>query len=180
VRYHTVHRTWLRTLPAATADNAAIGAWVRVSAYAADLELGIPDGRVSRRRPLGRALIGGCRAWGSREWLAICSVDRESVDAMALAGLAAWDGNDLLLEGYDLWGEKSYGKMRHDPETPGEAPGENPGQAPGEGRSEQSQYRGRRSKKIIASAISTGAAPHSGNDDSSGHVAPFVAVKGKR
>ena len=42
MRYAAVHRSWLIADPAALdADDRALGAWVRLSVHAADLELGL-------------------------------------------------------------------------------------------------------------------------------------------
>ena len=47
MRYAAVHRSWLIADPAALdADDRALGAWVRLSVHAADLELGVGDGEI--------------------------------------------------------------------------------------------------------------------------------------
>jgi hypothetical protein len=142
VRYHAVHRAWLHTPPAAGVSDVVIGTWVRVSAYAADVEAGVPDARVTRHRPLGRARVVGCRRWSRRAWSSSCDTTPKAVDAVVAAGLAAWDGDDLLLDGYDVWGEVRTRKIRHSEDDAGgdagrksgENAGRESGAHPGEGR----------------------------------------------
>jgi hypothetical protein len=131
VRYHAVHRAWLRTPPAAGASDAVIGTWVRVSAYAADVEAGEADERVTRHRPLGRARVVGCRRWTRRAWLSACDTTRTAVDAVVRAGLASWNDDDLILDGYDLWGEERTRRIRHSADDAGGTPGRSPGGTPG-------------------------------------------------
>jgi hypothetical protein len=145
VRYHAVHRAWLRTPPAAGASDAVIGAWVRVSAYAADVEAGKADERVTRHRPLGQARVVGCRRWTRRAWLSACDTTKTAVDAFVRAGLASWNGDDLILDGYDLWGEVRTKRIRHSTddaeqkagEDAGRNSGEDAGENPAEGRGEE-------------------------------------------
>jgi hypothetical protein len=137
VRYHAVHRAWLRTPPAAGASDAVIGTWVRVSAYAADVEAGVHDERVTRHRPLGRARVVGCRLWSRRAWLSSCDTTRTAVDAVVRAGLAAWNGDDLLLDGYDVWGEVRTRKIRHSADDAGEDAGRESGEDAGRESGEQ-------------------------------------------
>jgi hypothetical protein len=132
VRYHAVHRIWLRTPPAAGASDAVIGTWVRVCAYAADIEAGVPSERVTRQRPLGQACVVGCRRWSERAWLSICDTTRRAVDSMVRAGLAEWAGDDLVLGGYDLWGERAYSRIRHR-DDPGRDSGREAGEGEGRG-----------------------------------------------
>jgi hypothetical protein len=142
VRYHAVHRAWLHTPPAAGVSDVVIGSWVRVSAYAADVEAGVLDEHVTRHRPLGRARVVGCRLWSRRAWSSSCDTTRKAVDAVVAAGLAEWDGDDLLLDGYDVWGEVRTRKIRHSEDdaggNAGRKSGENArrksGEHPGEGR----------------------------------------------
>ena len=124
MKFHAVRREWLRTPPAAGASDVVIGTWVRVSAYAADVEVGVPDARVTRHRPLGRARVVGCRRWSRRAWSSSCDTTRKAVDAVVAAGLAAWDGDDLLLDGYDVWGEVRTRKIRHSADDAGRESGE--------------------------------------------------------
>ena len=136
MRYHAVHRAWLHTPPAAGVSDVVIGTWVRVCAYAADVEAGVPDEHVTRHRPLGRARIVGCRLWSRRAWSSSCDTTRTAVDSVVRAALASWDGNDLLLDGYDVWGEVRTRKIRHSADDAGEnagrKSGENAGRKSGE------------------------------------------------
>ena len=145
MRYHAVHRTWLRKPPAAGASDAVIGTWVRVSAYAADIEAGEADEGVTRHRPLGRSRVAGCRRWTWRAWLSTCDTTRKAVDAVVSTGLAEWDGDDLILDGYDLWGEERTRRIRHSANDAGEDAGResgrnaggDTGEHPAEGRGEE-------------------------------------------
>ena len=145
MRYHAVHRAWLRTPPAAGASDAVIGTWVRVSAYAADVEAGEADERVTRHRPLGRARVVGCRRWTRRAWLSACDTTKTAVDAVVRAGLASWNDDDLILDGYDLWGEERTRRIRHSADDAGGDAGQesgrnsggNAGEHPAEGRGEE-------------------------------------------
>jgi hypothetical protein len=145
VRYHAVHRAWLRSPPAAGVSDAVIGTWVRVSVYAADSEAGEADERVTRHRPLGRARVVGCRRWPRRAWLSACDTTKTAVDAVVRVGLASWNDDDLILDGYDLWGEERTRRIRHsDEDAGGDAgresgrnSGEDAGEHPAEGRGEE-------------------------------------------
>src|SRR5450631_1591064 len=145
MKYHAVHRVWLRTPPAAGVSDAVIGSWARVSAYAADIEAGETDEWVTRHRPLGRARVVGCLRWTSRTWLSTCDTTRKAVDVVVSAGLAAWDGDDLILNGYDLWGEVRTRRIRHSADDAGEDDGQesgrnaggDTGEHPAEGRGEE-------------------------------------------
>jgi hypothetical protein len=142
VKFHAVHRAWLRTPPAAGVPDVVIGTWVRVCTYAADVEAGVSDQRVKRHRPLGRARVVGCGRWSRRAWSSSCDTTRKAVDAVVAAGLAAWDGDDLLLDGYDVWGEERTRRIRHSEDDAGgnagrksgENAGRKSGEHPGEGR----------------------------------------------
>ena len=112
MRYLSVHVQWLHRPPAAGASSVALGAWARVASYAAEMELGVLGERATQHKPLGRARLIGCRAWGNTEWQGLCRVDRKSVELLVQEKLATWDGNDLLIEGYDLWGEREYARKR--------------------------------------------------------------------
>ena len=167
MRYHAVHRAWLRTPPAAGVSDAVIGTWVRVSAFAADIEAGMPDERVSRHRPLGRARVAGCRRWTPRAWLSTCDTTRKAVDAVVLTGLAAWDNDDLILDGYDLWGEERTRRIRHSADDVGEAAerdsgrntGGDTGEHPAEGRGEEGRGDVRRGNVPEGSVAAGGALP---------------------
>jgi len=108
-----------------------IGTWVRVCSYAADVESGEPDERVTRQRPLGSARVIGCRLWTKRVWMSTCGTTLSDVEIMVREGLAEWDGNDLILDGYDVWGERSYSRIRHTKESPGQDTGRDAGEGRG-------------------------------------------------
>jgi hypothetical protein len=138
MRYHGVHRAWLRTPPAAGAADAVIGAWVRLTAFAAEAELGEPSTRVTRHRPLSVARLTRARIWSRRAWAAACDTTRPAVDAVVRAGLARWDGDDLLVDGYDGWGQQRTRLIRHDGEDVGGKSGGGAGQESGEDAGERS------------------------------------------
>lgn len=80
------------------ATNAVRGAWTALAGHCADEELG------------GR--IRGCRTW-ARSWTTKCDgITADDVSTVVVAGLARWDGDDLVVEGYDLIGEQSYQATR--------------------------------------------------------------------
>jgi hypothetical protein len=112
VRYTAIYRSWLRSPPAAGAPDAVIGCYARVSSYAADVEAGEGDERVTRHRPIGRARLAGCRRWTQRAWLSSCDTTRAAVDRIVAAGLAHWDGDDLVIDGYDVWGQIRTARIR--------------------------------------------------------------------
>jgi hypothetical protein len=49
---------------------------------------------------------------------------------MVAAGLGRWQGDDLVIFGYDSHSQRSYGRMRHDPEVPAQTPPQDPAQTP--------------------------------------------------
>jgi len=54
-----------------------------------------------------------------------------AVDAMVRAGLASWDGDDLILDGYDLWGEVRTKRIRHSDDDAGRDAGRDAGENAG-------------------------------------------------
>ena len=120
MKYASVHRAWLASDTAALdADDAALGAWLRLVVHAADLELGEGD------RDFGEGRIPCCQDWSGRAWLRAVGTDRGGVEAAVEAGLARWDGNDLLVRGYDLRAERAYQARRTNasmPPRPGSRP----------------------------------------------------------
>lgn len=69
-------------------DDAAVGAWVRLLAKCYDVE--------------NSGVFEHCADYSTRKWLTIAGVDREAVDRVVAAGLAAWDGDDLQIDGFDV------------------------------------------------------------------------------
>jgi hypothetical protein len=80
------------------ADVAARGAWTSVAGFCADEE------------NAGR--IVGARAWNDRLWLLRAGCSAAEVEHAVGAKLAAWDGDDLVVAGYDLIGEQHYQARR--------------------------------------------------------------------
>lgn len=107
MKYAATYRQWLLGQRAAQDGNyAAVGAWLMLNVHAADLELG--EGEPPHTDvPVGTARIVACEEWSDRRWLTRTAVDRVGVRAAVEAGLAEWDGNDLLVHGYDLKGQQA-------------------------------------------------------------------------
>jgi hypothetical protein len=78
-----VIREWLRTREAAPVS--ALGAWVRLYAAAAPGPKGIQ--------------VTAAQGWTPRIWLATANLLPSEIQSAVDAGLARWDGPDLLLEG---------------------------------------------------------------------------------
>ncbi len=74
--------------PAADAPAHVLGAWLLIYGYCAS------DGVESPR-------LVGARAWDARRWLARAGVDVAQVEEVVVAALARWEGDDLVLEGWD-------------------------------------------------------------------------------
>ena len=78
----------------AHAGEEALGAWLRIQAYAAQQGRG--------------GCILACRAWDNRRWMVTARTELPAIDKAVAAGLLEWDGQDLLIEGYDDRGEELY------------------------------------------------------------------------
>jgi hypothetical protein len=156
MRYLTAHHTWLRKPPAVEAPDSALGTWLRVSAWCADNETGRNAPSVSRRSPLGEAVIPGFKKWKQRACVAAMGTTPAAVNAMVTAGLGMWEGDSLVILGYDVYAQAAYARTRHrdDKErvqapaqervqAPAQervqAPAQEPVQAPAQGRAEQSR-----------------------------------------
>jgi hypothetical protein len=148
LRYTTTYVEWLSSPPASEATNAELGCWLRVAAWCAHHETGsnLPGTEVSRRKPLSIAMVPGLRRWKPQAWFALYT-SRKDVEAMVAAGLGRWQGDDLVICGYDSHSQRSYGRMRHDPEVPAQTPPQDPAQTPPQGRADQSHV-DQGSKKI--------------------------------
>lgn len=84
------------TKEATTASDQALGAWLRLCAYSAPRLLG------------GR--LAGAQGWDAATWARVAGTTRRTADGLIAAGLARWDGKDLVLHGYDLHGEVVWQK----------------------------------------------------------------------
>jgi hypothetical protein len=78
----------LRQGPLALAEDAPLGSWLRLTAACADLE------------NFGRFV--GCRTYGTRQWMTVAGVTAEAIPVVVAAGLASWDGDALVIHGYDI------------------------------------------------------------------------------
>lgn len=85
-------KTWL------AASIAARGAWVCLAGYCADEE------------NAGR--IAGAQGWCSRMWMQLAGLEAHDVATAVAAGLATWEGEDLVVAGYDRIGEEAYQAKR--------------------------------------------------------------------
>ncbi len=91
MKFAAVMRTFMLGGVAIDASNAALGAWLRLQSYAAS------DGIETPR-------LEGARSWNARRWLVACQLSETDVVEVVAAKLATWDGNDLVLEGFDQAG----------------------------------------------------------------------------
>jgi hypothetical protein len=82
------------TTDAAAADDATLGAWLRLCAKSSGA--------------LWRGRYEGAKAWKDDAWVRVAGVRRKAVQAVVASGLAAWEGADLVLAGYDLAGEELW------------------------------------------------------------------------
>lgn len=112
MKYVHVHRDFLKSGQLAYAPDEVVGAWLRLISFAGELESGILTKSVKKYRRLGEARIAGCLDWDERHWIVSAGVVRASADRLLIAGLARWDGHDLVLAGYDCWGQQSYVEHR--------------------------------------------------------------------
>lgn len=99
MKYTAVYRSWLLSV-ALEAPPSALGSWLRIAAYAAELECGEPGTEV------GEARLVGARNWGDRTWLRAAGVELSEVAEVVEAGLARWGGDDLIVGGYDSDGHR--------------------------------------------------------------------------
>ena len=177
VRYTTTHVEWLSSPPASEATNAELGCWLRVAAWCAHHETGsvLPGTEVSRRRPLSIATVPGLRSWKPQAWFALYT-SRKDVEAMVSAGLGRWQGDDLVIFGYDSHSQRSYGRMRHDPDVPAQASPQDPAQPPPQGRAEQSHVDQGSKRDLLREDHEPASPPPPGDDEEGwddGEIAPF-------
>jgi hypothetical protein len=98
VEYAKVQNATLGSPAFLVATASCLGAWVRLNAYCAAQESG--------------GVIPGSRPWTDRLWLGAANVDTQEVAAVVEANLARWDGDDLVLHGYDHTGESALRTKR--------------------------------------------------------------------
>jgi hypothetical protein len=82
---------------AAKAEFSALGCWLRLTAHCAARILG------------GR--LKDAQAWNDGTCYRMVGVSRAALDELVTADLAGWDGGDLVLDGYDLEGERIWKRM---------------------------------------------------------------------
>jgi hypothetical protein len=78
--------------PAILAGAVARGAWVSVLVYASDIE---------------SDTIVGARQWSDRAWAAATGIESSCIAEAIDAGLLRWDGDDMVVMGFDYDGLKS-------------------------------------------------------------------------
>lgn len=87
MKFAAVDRAFLTSPPAALADNAAIGTWMRLLSYCWS------DGVES-------ATLTGARRWEDRAWIVRAQVITSEVEHAVSSKLAFWVGDDLFVEGF--------------------------------------------------------------------------------
>lgn len=97
MKFAAVHRSYTQTRPYLGSTAAARGAWLSVLVHASDVD--------SDR-------LVAARTWSDREWLAIAAVDRKDLEAAVAAGLLRWDGDDLIVDGFDHAGLEAVNRRR--------------------------------------------------------------------
>ncbi len=98
MRFAAVYLDFMTRREFVRASHVARSSWLQVYGYACALEK--------------RGRIHACAGFADREWLRHASVTCDEVQAVVDAGLARWDGDDLIVEGYDLKGEKTVKIIR--------------------------------------------------------------------
>ena len=104
MKYAALHSAFVRFV-AAGASDAALGAWARVMVMASELELQDQDDPSAAR-------VAGAAGWDDRRWISATGTDRAGVQAAVDAGLATFDGEDLLVSGYDAEGHQKTATLR--------------------------------------------------------------------
>lgn len=110
MEYMKLQRSFRKSDAWVGADAAARGAWVSVAGYCADEENG------------GR--IVAAKRWLERLWQHRVGCTLPEIEHAIALELARWDGDDLIVEGYDLRGEQAYQDKRSQARTGGERSGE--------------------------------------------------------
>ena len=81
-------------------SEALLGAWLRLAAFCSAQFNG------------GR--IVDCRGWNKDQWPRMTRLSRQQITALGAAQLVLWEGDDLVVQGYDhegdaIWAKKSRG-----------------------------------------------------------------------
>jgi hypothetical protein len=123
MRFAAVGRAYLRSPPACFASASALGTWMRIYSYAAEIERG--------------GLIPGCAGYGDREWQSLIQATKSEVDEAVTAGLCEWRDGDLTVLGYDTTAESKVQTARENgrsggrpPKKPTGNPSDNPSDNP--------------------------------------------------
>lgn len=99
MRLVAIQRSFLRTPAPMDAPVAALGAWFRLQEYCTS------DGQESGR-------LSGAKHWKLREWFVRANISTSELDAVIAAKLARWDGDDLIVEGFDSDGASKVKILR--------------------------------------------------------------------
>lgn len=98
MEYSKLQLSVTRTAEFRSAEPAARGIWVSCLSYCADQENG--------------GTIAACRGWSDRQWMAACGVSAAEVEQAVVAGLLTWEGDSLVVRGYDSTGERECQRQR--------------------------------------------------------------------
>lgn len=104
MKYAALHGAFVR-FAAAGATDAALGAWARVMVLASELE-------TQDEEAPNTARLAGAATWDDRRWISATGTDRAGVQTAVGAGLAAFDGDDLVVFGYDAEGHQKTTTLR--------------------------------------------------------------------
>lgn len=127
MNYFSLYRSWI-VVQAVEVSNAVLGAAVRLLSFASS------DGVESPR-------LVGARGWDQRRWMICCQVSEADVEAVVVAELAHWEGDDLLLQGFDSKGARRLGKEARS--WPTRQQGRSP-KTPRQGRENEGEFDPRR------------------------------------
>jgi hypothetical protein len=103
MKHAAIHRAFVARF---SPTDGVLGSWLRLQLHASDLESGIGVERATRYRRIGVARIPAAKAWDKDTWLRATGTTPEAVVNVVDAGLARWRGQDLIVEGYDLFAQK--------------------------------------------------------------------------
>ena len=80
------------------ASDLAMATWIKLCCQCSAVENG--------------GSFGGAASWGEREWLSVANVTVAGVSAAVTENLCKWDGDSLLVMGYDNASESKVEKLR--------------------------------------------------------------------
>lgn len=98
MRFPAVANSTIRSAQWIAASDMAIAAWTKLCFRASEDENG------------GR--FGGASTWSESIWLPMANVTKAGIDAAVSAGLCSWEGDALIVNGYDRGSDKKLATMR--------------------------------------------------------------------